>query len=186
MVAVRRGAFALNCDPVWRPEPAAKADRRSAYSSRRQPMPDETPVDPAAHLAKLARDARDRLPSIVARIEEIARAVDPIELLSQLSILKPRRKIPMRIHEILLRAERSALPGRTAAICSVLTWPDEELQELDKAREQGATAFVSTVSTHARGAQAGPEGGGRGRTGTGGIHLGRPAATRGGVDRRPR
>jgi hypothetical protein len=46
---------------------------------------------------------------------------------------KPRRKIPARIHEILLRAERSARPGRTAAICSVLTWPDEELQELDNA-----------------------------------------------------
>ena len=50
-------------------------------------MPDETPVDFAAHLAGLARDARDRLPSIVARIEGIVCAVDPIELLSQLSIL---------------------------------------------------------------------------------------------------
>ncbi len=46
---------------------------------------------------------------------------------------KPRRNIPARIHEILLRAERSARPGRTVAICSVLTWPDEELQELDRA-----------------------------------------------------
>src|SRR5258706_5066249 len=61
-------------------------EARRPYQPARQ-MPDETPVDFAAHLAGLARDARDRLPSIVARIEGIVCAVDPIELLSQLSIL---------------------------------------------------------------------------------------------------
>jgi hypothetical protein len=49
-------------------------------------MPDEVP-NLAAELAALASKARERLPQIVRSIEEIVRGVDPINLLSQLSIL---------------------------------------------------------------------------------------------------
>ena len=49
-------------------------------------MPDEIP-DLSADLAQRIRDARARIPAIVAEIEDIVRTVDPIELLSQLSML---------------------------------------------------------------------------------------------------
>jgi transposase len=68
-----------------------------------------------------------------------------------------------------LKVRRTGLPARVIAIP-------------DKAQQRLCRRFRRMLAEH----KAGPEGGGRGRAGTGRIHLGRPAATRGGVDPRAR
>ena len=63
---------------------------------------------------------------------------------------KPRRKIPARIHEILLRAERSARPGRTAAICSNAAWPDEGCRNSTNDVLRGRTVLTARRTPSSR------------------------------------
>jgi hypothetical protein len=58
----------------------------------RRPVIEARPIPPkdavaVADLARRATEARQRLPSIVQQIEDVVRRVDPIELLSQLTLL---------------------------------------------------------------------------------------------------
>jgi hypothetical protein len=51
-----------------------------------RPIPQKDP-NAVAELIRLAREARGRLPGLVQQIEELVRRVDPIELLSQLTLM---------------------------------------------------------------------------------------------------
>jgi hypothetical protein len=49
---------------------------------------------------------------------------------------KPRRPFPDNIRELLLAAERARSPEKTDAICVVLSWPNEGIEELAKGLDQ--------------------------------------------------
>ena len=75
-------------------------DRAVGRANMTRPLP---PKDPqaVADLVQRAKEARERLPGIVQQIEDLVRTVDPIELLSQLTLLfqtHPADKQPNR-HE---------------------------------------------------------------------------------------
>jgi hypothetical protein len=83
-------------------------------------MPSQIPQkDPkaVADLVQRAKEARERLPLIVQQIEDLVRQVDPIELLSQLTLL-------FQTHPVNEQPNRDESNGRQVAD---LFQPDKQL-----------------------------------------------------------
>lgn len=126
-------------------------------------MADEEPQP--IDLARLAADAQARLPGIVDQIEQIARTVDPIELLAQLTLLyqthpvheQPNRdemvKWQVRIEWLawLVCSRRMTIPKEPAAIDGLVLGP------LEKALEEYFGAFSVTLMVRRPGLSEGQD-----------------------------
>ena len=64
------------------------------------------------------------------------------------TVQKPRRPLPDNIRELLLAVERTHAPEKTDAICVVLTWPNDGLEELGKSLEEARKKTVWDGRAH--------------------------------------
>ena len=65
------------------------------------------------------------------------------------TVQKPRRPLPDNIRELLLAVERAHAPEKTDAICVVLSWPNDGLEELGKSLEKARKKTVWDGRAHA-------------------------------------